>query len=72
MGELHKALKAGGLRKVFTALFMFSCLCVLLWDKSLDPTDFTSLCKILVMSQYAGNAAEHFAPAKPTDPAPGA
>lgn len=66
MSEFHKALKAGGLRKVFTGLFMFCCLCVLLADKCLDASDFTSLSKILVLSLFAGNAAEHFAPKEQT------
>lgn len=66
MIDMHKALKAGGLRKVFTGLFMFSVLSVLLWNKSLDGSDFTSLSKILVMSLFAGNAAEHFAPKEQT------
>lgn len=69
MNDIHKLLKVGGLRKVFIGLYMFTVLCFLLWDKSLDTTDFASLSKILVMSLFAGNAAEHFAP---KDPIPGA
>lgn len=64
--DIHKILKAGGLRKIFTGLFMFVVLSFLLYDKALDATNFTSLSKILVMSIFAGNAAEHFAPKDPT------
>ena len=62
MNELHKTLKAGGLRKVFVGLFMFSSLCGLLLAKVLDASDFTSLAKILVVTLLPSMASEHFAP----------
>ena len=62
MSELHKVLKAGGLRKVAIGTYMFSAICVLLWHKCLDAATFAEIAKVVILAVFAGNAAEHFAP----------
>ncbi len=68
MGEAHKLLKQGGLRKVVVSLSMFFSLCALLYCKALDQPDFTSLSKIIVLAMCGGNAVEHLAPNKEETP----
>ena len=65
MAEIHSLLKAGGLRKVFVGLYMFTSLCLLLWQKCLDSTVFAECAKMLIAALFAGNALEHFAPKEP-------
>jgi len=61
MNDIHKVLKEGGLRKIATALYMFTALCLLLWQKCLDGAVFAECSKLLIAAVFAGNALEHFA-----------
>jgi hypothetical protein len=60
--DFHKLLKAGGLRKVFVGLCIYSCNAFLLYCHALDAGDFASLSKLVVLALLPSMAIEHFAP----------
>ena len=74
--KIHEILKAGGLRKIATGLYMFTVLSGLLAGKCFTGEEFVGLSKVLILAIFAGNTAEHFAPkdtsSKPEETATGA
>jgi hypothetical protein len=61
MDKLSVFLAKSGMRKVGSGLYMFTLSAALAWFHAVSGAEFVEFSKILVMSLFAGNAAEHFA-----------